>query len=90
MIQILLELSDRLAQDPGVRDPAAVHFWTGTALVARGLAEKRNDEALENYAEAILQRPDFADAYVSRGVALADLKRFQGAVSHCRHRALCR
>lgn len=42
----VLALSDQLAQDPAVLDRAAVYFWTGSALVQRGMRERKNEDAL--------------------------------------------
>jgi hypothetical protein len=42
----VVEAGDRLAQDPAVRDRAAVHFWIGTALLQRGLQEDAREDLL--------------------------------------------
>ncbi|MCC7417429.1 MAG: hypothetical protein IT176_09845 [Acidobacteria bacterium] len=51
----VLALSDQFAEDAGVLDRAAVHFWTGTALVERGLRERKNEEALPWFNRALSQ-----------------------------------
>lgn len=51
----VLALSDQLAQDAAVLDRAAVHFWTGTALVQRGLRERKNEDALPWFNRALSQ-----------------------------------
>ena len=41
---------------------------------------KRFDEALQSYDRAIQLKPDFAEAYYNRGLALVELKRFEEAL----------
>src|SRR5436309_540879 len=58
-----------------------VHHNLGNILREKG----RLDEALAAYTEALRLRPDYAKAYINRGVALVSLARLDEAVADLRH-----
>jgi protein O-GlcNAc transferase len=57
---------------------AIEHFNNGVALSADDLWE----EAIPEYGEAILLKPDFAEAHINRGAAYSDLGRHVAAIRH--------
>jgi len=55
---------------------AREHYYKGNDLLDDGLVE----EAIEEYSEAIRKKPDFLEAYFSRGYSFAELREYQRVI----------